>query len=146
MSMKVLNLNNFLSCRLSSRRPTQCRLVPLLCRPSPCHPLPSSCHPLPSSCPPLLCHPLPCHPPLSCHTTVSHVSLRLLVLAGCCIASSLDAPMPLLCWLVVESLPLLPHCHLSHCTAASLITPPLSHHVASLSSCCPSHIAPLLRQ
>ncbi len=82
-SMKTLNLNNFLSCRLSSRRPTQCHLVPLLCRPSPCHPLPSLCHPLPLSCLPLPCHPLPYHPPLSCHTTVFHVTA------------------PLLCWLVV---------------------------------------------
>jgi hypothetical protein len=71
-SMKALNLNNFLSCRLPSRRPTQCRLVPLSCRPSP-----SLYHPLPSSCPPLPCHPLPYHPPLSCHVTVSHVALRL---------------------------------------------------------------------
>jgi hypothetical protein len=69
-SMKALNLNNFVSCRLLSRCPMQCRLVPLSCRPSPCHPLPSSCHPLP-------CHPLPYHPPLSCHATVSHVALRL---------------------------------------------------------------------
>jgi hypothetical protein len=76
-SMKALNLNNFLSCRLSLRRPTQCRLVPLSCRPSPCHSLPSLCHPLPSSCPPLQCHPLPYHPPLSCHATISHVTLRL---------------------------------------------------------------------
>jgi hypothetical protein len=76
-SMKALNLNNFLSCRLLSRRPTQCRLVPLLCRPSPCHPSPPSCHPLPSLCPPLPCHPLPYHLPLSCHDTVSHVALRL---------------------------------------------------------------------
>jgi hypothetical protein len=35
-SMKALNINNFLSCRLSLRCPTQCRLVPLSCRPSPC--------------------------------------------------------------------------------------------------------------
>jgi hypothetical protein len=76
-SMKALNLNNFLSCRLLSCRPTQCRLVPLSCRPSPCHPSPSLCHPLPSSCPPLPCYPLPYHPPLSCHATVSHVALRL---------------------------------------------------------------------
>ncbi len=76
-SMKALNLNNFLSCRLLLRRPMQCRLVPLSCRPSPCHPSPSLCHPLPSSFPPLLCHPLPYHLPLSCHATVSHVALRL---------------------------------------------------------------------
>jgi hypothetical protein len=75
--MKALNSNNFLSCRLSSRRPMQCRLVLLLCRPSPCHPSQLSCHPLPLSCPPLPCHPLPYHPPLSCHATVSHVALRL---------------------------------------------------------------------
>jgi hypothetical protein len=75
-SMKALNLNNFLSCRLLSRRPTQCRLVPLLCRPSPCHPSPSSCHPLPLLFPPLPCHPLPYHPPLSRHATVSHVTLH----------------------------------------------------------------------
>jgi hypothetical protein len=71
-SMKALNLNNFLSCLLSSHRPTQCRLVPLSC-----HPSPSSCHPLPSLCPSLPCHPLPYHPPLSCHATISHVALRL---------------------------------------------------------------------
>ncbi len=76
-SMKALNLNNFLSCHLSSRRPMQCHLVPLSCHLSPCHPLPPSCHPLLLSCPPLPCHPLPYHPPLSCHTTVSHVTLRL---------------------------------------------------------------------
>jgi hypothetical protein len=76
-SMKALNLNNFLSCRLSSPRPTQCRLVPLSCCPSPCHPLPLSCHPLLSLCPTLPCHPLPYHPPLSCHATVSHVTLCL---------------------------------------------------------------------
>jgi hypothetical protein len=76
-SMKALNLNNFLSCRLSSRHPTQCHLVPLSCCPSPCHPSPSLCHPLPSSCPPLPCHPLPYHPPLSYHATVSHVALCL---------------------------------------------------------------------
>jgi hypothetical protein len=75
-SMKALNLNNFLSCRLLSRHPKQCRLVLLSCRPLPCHPSPSSCHPLPSSCPPLPCPPLPYHPPLSCHATVSHVALR----------------------------------------------------------------------
>jgi hypothetical protein len=83
-SMKALNLNNFLSCCLLSRRPMQCRLVPSSCHPSPCHPLlllchplPSSCHPLPLSRPPLPCHPLPYHSPLSCHTTVSHVALCL---------------------------------------------------------------------
>jgi hypothetical protein len=76
-SMKALNLNYFLSCRLSPRRPTQCRLVPLSCCPSPCHPSPLSCHPLPSLCPLLRCHPLLYHPPLSCHATVSHVALHL---------------------------------------------------------------------
>jgi hypothetical protein len=76
-SMKALNLNNVLSCRFLSRRPTQCGLVPLSCCPSPCHPSPSSCHPLLLLCPPLPCHPLPYHPPLSCHATVSHVALHL---------------------------------------------------------------------
>jgi hypothetical protein len=69
-SMKALNSNSFLSCRLLLHCPTQCRLVPLSCHPSPCHPLPSSCHPL-------LCHPLPYHLPLSCHATASHVALHL---------------------------------------------------------------------
>jgi hypothetical protein len=96
-SMNALTLNNFLSCRLLSCRPTQCRLVPLSCRPSPCHPLPLLCHPLPLSRPPLPCHPLPYHPPLSCHATVSHVTL-LLSCAG---------------WLL--------HCLVSRCSNVSLV-------------------------
>jgi hypothetical protein len=145
-SMKALNLNIFLSCRLLSRRPTQCCLVPLLCRPSPCHPSPSLCHPLLSLCPP--CHATPC-----CTTRPSLVmppSLMLhcasLVLAGCCIALSLVAPTSLSHRMVVESLPLLPHRHLSHCTTTSLIMPPLSLHAVPLISRCASLIVPLLCQ
>ncbi len=145
-SMKALNLYNFLSCRLSSRRPTQCRRVLLSCRPSPCHPSPLSCHPLPSLCPPLPCHPLLYHPPLSCHALSLMLHCASLVLAGCCIASSLVAPRSLSRRLVLESPPLLPHRHLSRCTAASLITLSLSLHAVPLISCRASLIAPLSRQ
>jgi hypothetical protein len=96
-STKALNLNNFLSCRILSCHPMQCRLVPLSYRPSSCHPLPLLCHPLPTLCPPLPCHPLPYHPPLSCHATISHVALRL----SCA------------CWLL--------HCLISRCSNVSLV-------------------------
>jgi hypothetical protein len=144
--MKALNLNNFLSCRLLSRRPTQCRLVPLLCRPSPCHPRCCRATPCRRCAPP--CHATPCHtthpslvmPP----SLMSHCAS--LVLAGCCIALSLVAPTSLSRRLVVESPPLLPHHHLSHRTAASLITPPLSLHAIPLILHCASLVVPLLRQ
>jgi hypothetical protein len=54
-----------------------------------------------------------------------------LVLVGCCITSSLIAPLSLLPQLIVESPPLLLHCHLTHCTAAA---PLLSHHPSLVAS------------
>jgi hypothetical protein len=117
------------------------------------HPL--QCRPLPLSCCAvvlphlLLCCPLPCHPLLyhpsplmSCRPShvlpPSHSSRHTsLVLAGCCIASSLVAPTSLSRQLVVELPPLLAHCRSHHAApllllSPSLIAPRLSHH-ASLS-------------
>jgi hypothetical protein len=97
---------------------------------------PLSMPPLAVVVPPLaVVVPPPCRA-TPCRTTfpslVTPPSLMLqcasLVLAGCCITLSLFAPTSLSCQLVVESPPLLPHRRFSCCIAASLITPPLSHH------------------
>jgi hypothetical protein len=145
-AMKALNLNNFCHaafCRAAPRSAALCH-----CRAAPRHATPCRRH-----APPCRRRAPPCHA-TPCRTTrpslVMPPSLMLhcasLVLAGCCIAWSLVAPMSPSRRLVVESSPLSPHCHLSHCTAASLITPPLSRRAVPLILCRASLIAPLLHQ